>query len=137
MPGCSLRYCRNSTKKFAKADGITFHRFPRQRPKQMRAWTKFVQINRSEPNWLPNCYSHICSVHFREEDKYITKSGRFFLKDSAVPYADKRSPLCRDAPLRRLVPHFIKGRRVRRTSAGEFGILYRSAVVKRCEGLNI
>lgn len=34
---------------------------------------------------MPSNYSRICSSHFKEDDKYTTKTGRVYLKKSAVP----------------------------------------------------
>ncbi|CAH2088435.1 unnamed protein product [Euphydryas editha] len=70
MPGCVLRYCKNNSGNTSKCKGITFHR---------------------EDTWLPSNHSSICSLHFREEDKYTTKTGRRFLKKSAVPCVDPRA----------------------------------------------
>ncbi|XP_045500126.1 uncharacterized protein LOC123697668 isoform X2 [Colias croceus] len=66
-------------------------RFPRPDREERGKWIKFVQINRSEKNWLPSHYSHVCSLHFREEDIYTTKEGRRYLKKSAVPCIDASS----------------------------------------------
>ncbi|XP_045500125.1 uncharacterized protein LOC123697668 isoform X1 [Colias croceus] len=67
-------------------------RFPRPDREERGKWIKFVQINRSEKNWLPSHYSHVCSLHFREEDIYTTKEGRRYLKKSAVPCIDMPRP---------------------------------------------
>ncbi|CAB3224875.1 unnamed protein product [Arctia plantaginis] len=84
MPWCVLRYCSNNSRNTAKCKGITLHRNDKR-----EKWIKFVQNNRCEETWLPSDHSYICSLHFREDDKYITKGGRHFLKKSAVPYDDQ------------------------------------------------
>lgn len=67
---------------------LFYLRFPHPTNEIREKWIKVVQKNRSEDTWLPSDYSNICSSHFREEDKYLTKTGRVFLKKSAVPYDD-------------------------------------------------
>ncbi|KAI5637899.1 THAP domain-containing protein [Phthorimaea operculella] len=86
MPSCVLRYCTNNSNTINKIHGVTFHTFPRPGHEKRESWIKFVQKNRGEEFWLPSDYSRICSKHFKEDDKYITKTGRIFLKKSAVPY---------------------------------------------------
>ncbi|CAG5037469.1 unnamed protein product [Parnassius apollo] len=87
MPNCILRYCKNYSKRTTKfSDGVTFHKFPRPGHEKREQWIKFVQNNRSEDTWLPSEHTCICSVHFREEDFYLTKTGRRYLKKSAVPF---------------------------------------------------
>ncbi|XP_072943494.1 uncharacterized protein [Epargyreus clarus] len=85
MPSCALRYCSNNSRNISKSQGVTFHQFPRPCHETRELWIKFVQKNRSEETWLPSDYSRICSVHFQENDKYTTKTGRVYLKKSAVP----------------------------------------------------
>ncbi|XP_063540712.1 THAP domain-containing protein 5-like [Cydia strobilella] len=92
MPSCVLKSCSNSTKKHNASNGITFHRFLRPGHEKSEYWIRFVQKNRNEETWLPNQYTYICSVHFREQDKYISKSGRGFLKECAVPYNPQNDP---------------------------------------------
>ncbi|RVE41326.1 hypothetical protein evm_014021 [Chilo suppressalis] len=89
-----MRYCTNSSRNTAKSKGITFHRFPQQSQETREQWIKFVQNNRSEETWLPSNHSYICSLHFREQDKYATKSGRHYLKKSAVPCDDRDISMC-------------------------------------------
>ncbi|XP_028175904.1 THAP domain-containing protein 4-like isoform X2 [Ostrinia furnacalis] len=94
MPGCVMRYCSNNTRNTSKSQGVTFHKFPGPCHETRELWIKFVQKNRSEETWLPTDHSRICSVHFRENDKYKTiKSGRVYLKKSAVP-CDNPSTYC-------------------------------------------
>ncbi|CAK1590866.1 unnamed protein product [Parnassius mnemosyne] len=85
MPSCVLRYCVNHSRKISKEQGVTFHTFPGPDHENRESWIQFVQKNRSEKMWLPTKYSRICSAHFKEDDKYITKTGRVYLKKSAVP----------------------------------------------------
>lgn len=47
---------------------------------------KICPKNRNEDTWLPSDYTLICSEHFKNEDKYFTKTGRLYLKKCAVPY---------------------------------------------------
>lgn len=51
-----------------------------------------MQRNRNDDKWLPSEYSCICSDHFKDEDKYLTKKGRLYLKKCAVPYTKSLSP---------------------------------------------
>nr|XP_034836860.1 THAP domain-containing protein 5-like [Maniola hyperantus] len=86
MPNCILRYCKNYSQKVKKSsDGVTFHKFPRPGHEKREQWIKFVQNDRSEETWLPSEHTSICSEHFREEDCYMTKTGRRYLKKYAVP----------------------------------------------------
>ncbi|CAG4962444.1 unnamed protein product [Parnassius apollo] len=80
MPSCALRYCLNNSRNIIKSQGVTFHQFCRSCHDTRESWIKFVQKNRSKAD-----YSCICSVHFKENDKYTTKTGRVYLKKSAVP----------------------------------------------------
>ncbi|CAK1595386.1 unnamed protein product [Parnassius mnemosyne] len=87
MPNCILRYCKNYSKRTTKySNGVTFHKFPRPGHEKREQWIKFVQTNRSEDTWLPSDHTCICSEHFREEDFYLTKTGRRYLTKSAVPF---------------------------------------------------
>ncbi|XP_045507961.1 THAP domain-containing protein 5-like [Colias croceus] len=88
MPSCVLRYCFNSSHNTNKSRGVTFHQFPCLGREEREKWVKFVQNNRSEETWLPSDRTCVCSLHFRDEDKYTTKAGRRFLKKSAVPCID-------------------------------------------------
>lgn len=75
---------------------IFFFRFLRPDHECRETWIEFVQKNRNEDTWLPSNHSYICSEHFRDCDKYITKAGRIYLKKFAVPYEkvyDKESSL--------------------------------------------
>lgn len=63
-----------------------FFRFPRPDHEKREAWIKYVQKNRNEETWLPSDHTLKCSDHFKNEDKYITKTGRQYLKKCAVPY---------------------------------------------------
>lgn len=65
-----------------------YSRFPRLGRVEREKWIKFVQNNRSEETWLPSDHTYVCSLHFHQEDKYTTKTGRHFLKKCAVPYID-------------------------------------------------
>ncbi|KAI8427274.1 hypothetical protein MSG28_014867 [Choristoneura fumiferana] len=96
MPGCALRYCRNSSKNTAKSSGVTFHRFPRDPNVHREAWTSFVRTDRSEPNWCPTEHTYLCSAHFRENDFIYTLTGRKFTKLSAVPSIP--SEFCQNIP---------------------------------------
>ncbi|CAG5043838.1 unnamed protein product, partial [Parnassius apollo] len=69
----------------SKGQGVTFHTFPGPDHDKRESWIQFIRKNRSEEKWLPSKYSRICSAHFKEDDKYITKTGRVYLKKSAVP----------------------------------------------------
>ncbi|XP_045502016.1 THAP domain-containing protein 5-like [Colias croceus] len=90
MPSCVMRYCFNSSYNTNKARGVTFHQFPHHGHEKREEWIKFVQKNRSEDTWLPSEYSRICSIHFKEDDKYTTKTGRIYLRKTAVPCIDPK-----------------------------------------------
>ena len=69
VPGCRSGYA--STKKddaFAleEAAKISFHRFPTE-PDLRLEWLKNIQ----RKNWEPLLNSHVCSLHFKEEDFQI------------------------------------------------------------------
>lgn len=70
-----------------------FFSFPRPSHEKREAWIRFVQKNRNEDSWLPSEHTLICSTHFKNEDKYITKTGRIYLKKSAVPNDGKDSTM--------------------------------------------
>ncbi|XP_050668549.1 THAP domain-containing protein 5-like [Leptidea sinapis] len=86
MPSCALRYCFNNSQNTSKSQGVTFHKFPKPEQEERELWIKFLQKNRSEETWLPSKHACICSVHFKENDKIITKTGRIYLKKNALPY---------------------------------------------------
>ncbi|XP_045494547.1 uncharacterized protein LOC123693464 isoform X2 [Colias croceus] len=51
-------------------------------------WVKIVRKQRKEKFWKPNKSSKICSVHFKDEDKYTSDKGNIYLKNTAVPDLD-------------------------------------------------
>ncbi|KAL0820878.1 hypothetical protein ABMA28_005544 [Loxostege sticticalis] len=93
MPSCVIKDCSNHSRKTKKSEGVTFHRFLRVGHEKRELWIQFVQRNRNEETWLPNQHTYICSLHFKDQDKYNTKSGRVYLKKCAIPYDYKNPPL--------------------------------------------
>ncbi|KAM3967851.1 uncharacterized protein ACR2FA_011390 [Aphomia sociella] len=72
MSCCSIRWCgKNSKNSNFKAEGITFHRFPRK-PDIKEKW---IECTKRE-NWFPSNYSVVCSRHFTEDCFYTMKSRR-------------------------------------------------------------
>lgn len=63
MPGtrCAVAMCKNSLK---TTENVSFHRFPINKPKVLKTWV--AKCGRGD-KWNPNT-SHICSVHFAEQD---------------------------------------------------------------------
>lgn len=72
-----------------------FFRFLRHGHENREKWVRFVQTNRNEDTWLPSEHTYIRSEHFKDDDKYITKAGRLYLKKCAVPYDKIASPSVR------------------------------------------
>lgn len=48
-------------------------------------WVQVVRTQRREDDWMPTTYSTICSQHFLESDKYVTKKNVCKLIKTAVP----------------------------------------------------
>ncbi|RVE54229.1 hypothetical protein evm_001056 [Chilo suppressalis] len=84
MPSCAFRKCHNNTKNTDKANGVTFHSFP-QDPRFKEKWTKVIQQDQRDEEWLPTKSTRICSAHFKESDLYLTPTGRRKVKLSAIP----------------------------------------------------
>ncbi|KAG6459667.1 THAP domain-containing protein 2 [Manduca sexta] len=82
MVSCAIATCRNTSAKISKnKDGITFHRFPRDKERR-RQWE--VAVNR-EKEWSSTLSSAVCSEHFVAVDFYLTESGLRRLSMEAVP----------------------------------------------------
>ncbi|CAH2217981.1 jg2503 [Pararge aegeria aegeria] len=84
MPSCVVKWCRNHTDHHHKDSGITFHVFP-QNPCRREQWVKAVQLERQENDWMPSKSSRICSIHFRDDDFYLSKKGFRMIKRVATP----------------------------------------------------
>ncbi|CAG4917738.1 unnamed protein product [Colias eurytheme] len=87
MPSCVMRYCTNYTSKTCKRQGITYHSFPTNELK-CHQWVEIVRKQRKEEFWKPNKSSKICSIHFKDEDKYTSDKGNIYLRNTAVPDLD-------------------------------------------------
>jgi len=72
---CSAYGCSNSDEKNKKLSlGLTFHRFPLQRPDILKAWLHAVK----RKDFKPTDSSCLCSNHFTEEDfQYQPFTGRY------------------------------------------------------------
>ncbi|KAM3961944.1 uncharacterized protein ACR2FA_004034 [Aphomia sociella] len=82
MVSCAVSNCKNTSGKISKnKDGITFHRFPRDKERR-RHWE--VAVNREE-EWSSTSSSAVCSEHFEANDFYLTESGLRRLSVDAVP----------------------------------------------------
>ncbi|CAH0699646.1 unnamed protein product [Spodoptera exigua] len=82
MVSCAVASCRNTSAKITKnKDGITFHRFPRDRERR-KQWE--LAVNREE-EWCSTASSAVCSEHFETKDFYLTESGLRRLSVEAVP----------------------------------------------------
>ncbi|KAF9787728.1 hypothetical protein SFRURICE_015924 [Spodoptera frugiperda] len=72
MVSCAVASCRNTSAKISKnKDGITFHRFPRDKERR-KQWE--LAVNREE-EWSSTASSAVCSEHFETKDFYLTESG--------------------------------------------------------------
>ncbi|KAG6443087.1 hypothetical protein O3G_MSEX002641 [Manduca sexta] len=85
MTTCVFRYCKNTSRNNKDSSCISFHRFAHPGHPKRDEWIRIVQKDRSEDSWLPTKYSFICSAHFQASDLYTTKTGKRFLKKSAIP----------------------------------------------------
>ncbi|XP_035459285.1 THAP domain-containing protein 1-like [Spodoptera frugiperda] len=82
MVSCAVASCRNTSAKISKnKDGITFHRFPRDKERR-KQWE--LAVNREE-EWSSTASSAVCSEHFETKDFYLTESGLRRLSVEAVP----------------------------------------------------
>lgn len=82
MVNCAVANCKNTSTKISKnKDGITFHRFPRDKERRKK-WE--VAVNREE-EWTSTPSSAVCSEHFNTEDFYLTESGLRRLSLEALP----------------------------------------------------
>lgn len=66
-----------------KMESFSF-RFPHD-PVRKRRWMKAVQLERHDKEWMPSNGSKICSIHFKDDDFYLSKKGFQMLKKDAVP----------------------------------------------------
>ncbi|KAI8428410.1 hypothetical protein MSG28_007235 [Choristoneura fumiferana] len=81
MVSCAIINCKNTSVKITKhTNGITFHRFPRDKNRR-REWE--IAVNRE--NWTATASSAVCSEHFDAKDFYVTDSGLRRLSLQAIP----------------------------------------------------
>lgn len=104
MVCCAVSNCKNTSVKTSKnKDGITFHRFPRDKERR-RQWER--AMNREE-EWRSSPFSAVCSEHFGCTDFYLTDSGLRRLSVNAVPCINI-SPCQEPVPtISRLPPVYI------------------------------
>lgn len=81
MVSCSVINCKNNSNINKKIDGITFHRFPRNKHR-CKQW--IVAVNR-ENKWSPSISSVVCSDHFKLDNFYVTENGLRRLSNDALP----------------------------------------------------
>ncbi|CAH0718361.1 unnamed protein product, partial [Brenthis ino] len=73
--------CKNDSRKQTKKNkDITFHRFPKCRQLSNK-WVTAIK----RPNWEPNIWSFVCSMHFSASSIYETKGGLRKLVGGAIP----------------------------------------------------
>uniref|UniRef100_A0A8C6WQ62 THAP domain-containing protein 1 n=1 Tax=Neogobius melanostomus TaxID=47308 RepID=A0A8C6WQ62_9GOBI len=60
--------------------GLTFHKFPMDRPSLLKRWLKAT----GRPHFYPAQWSSVCSVHFTD-DCFDRSGGRVELRPDAVP----------------------------------------------------
>ncbi|KAK2862075.1 hypothetical protein Q5P01_001608 [Channa striata] len=76
---CAAFGCSNERNDKTKQEGISFHRFPKDKVKR-RAWTAALRRR----NFEPNDRSVVCSCHFKSED--FDKTGQTTrLKEGVIP----------------------------------------------------
>uniref|UniRef100_A0A7N6C398 THAP-type domain-containing protein n=1 Tax=Anabas testudineus TaxID=64144 RepID=A0A7N6C398_ANATE len=76
---CAAFGCSNERNAKTKEQGITFHRFPKDKVKR-RAWTAALRRR----NFVPNDRSVVCSCHFNSED--FDRTGQTTrLKEGVTP----------------------------------------------------
>ncbi|XP_067360234.1 THAP domain-containing protein 2-like isoform X1 [Channa argus] len=76
---CAAFGCSNERNAKTKQQGITFHRFPKDKVKR-RTWTAALRRR----NFEPNDRSVVCSCHFKSED--FDKTGQTTrLKEGVIP----------------------------------------------------
>ncbi|KAJ8725273.1 hypothetical protein PYW07_016231 [Mythimna separata] len=81
MPSCAILTCRNdSRKKNVSSGGVSYHCFPED-PFIKEKWIDAT----GRQKWMPTKSSTICSEHFEDQDKQISKKGYRFLNDKAIP----------------------------------------------------
>ncbi|XP_047034706.1 THAP domain-containing protein 2-like [Helicoverpa zea] len=85
MPSCVFRKCNTYTGPAVKCKkDVSFHLFPKDGLMKEK-WVQVVRTQRREDDWMPTTYSTICSQHFLESDKYVTKKNVRKLIKTAVP----------------------------------------------------
>lgn len=58
--------------------------FPKNEIQRLQ-WIKEVRLERRQDDWLPTNASRVCSIHFGDEDIYLSRTGNCMLKKSSVP----------------------------------------------------
>ncbi|KAL0881283.1 hypothetical protein ABMA27_001167 [Loxostege sticticalis] len=64
---------------------ICIGKFSSTRRRHPNLHTKIVRRNRNESSWKPTKNTKICSLHFEDKVKYITKGGLCKIRKNAVP----------------------------------------------------
>ncbi|KAL0808937.1 hypothetical protein ABMA28_012598 [Loxostege sticticalis] len=88
MPSCVVKACKNYMSKLNKSQGITYHRFPKEK-NQRDDWVLIIRNCRGENNWNPSPASTVCSTHFDDIDFMTSAKGRRCLVPHAIPKRQK------------------------------------------------
>ncbi|XP_059044918.1 uncharacterized protein LOC131840743 [Achroia grisella] len=89
MGKCIVKQCNSRTQVDKASDGISFHTIPKD-PVRREKWVEVIRVLRKDPKWNATNTTVICSKHFRNEDRILSKleKGRIYLLDDAVPLLD-------------------------------------------------
>ncbi|XP_052754990.1 uncharacterized protein LOC113510032 [Galleria mellonella] len=89
MGKCIVKECNSRTQVDKASDGISFHTIPKD-PVRREKWVEVIRVLRKDPKWNATNTTVICSKHFRNEDRVLSKldNGRIYLLDDAVPLLD-------------------------------------------------
>ena len=80
---CCVPLCTQSTYEVIQGVKITFHMLPKDKAK-LKIWLVKMKVDR-EPHFKVTRQTRICSMHFNEEDFYLTKTGCRCLRSAAIP----------------------------------------------------
>ena len=89
MPAhCCAWGCSNRESSDSKANGLTFHYFPKDETRSEQ-WIKAIR----RQDWRPSASSRICSEHFKESDYKGHTLERRVLNNTAIPSIFKAFPV--------------------------------------------
>ncbi|XP_069364278.1 zinc finger protein 420-like [Maniola hyperantus] len=90
---CCVSFCVNNSEILPDPQNVTFHRLPTEKCRRA-AWIQALGIEEKNMQRLRGPF--ICSLHFREEDFYTTKSGQRAVQRGAVPKTEQICIICLD-----------------------------------------